>query len=169
MSSETPESIRIALEQLKLHGDSREVRGVKIIRLIFKAFEGMGHEMDERQVVGPDGNKTYYGLYLLLNQMGLSMGKDQTMNGMLTSYVDDPRHASQACEIFAQTLNARADKMFICMEVLEPVLLTDEPLRMGLIMDGIMEFMSDFGITVPSKAASVYAWFKAQHTRATTP
>ena len=159
----TGDNIRKALEQLKLHGESREERGVKIIRLIFKAFEGMGHEMDERQVVGPDGNKTYYGLYLLLNQMGLSMGKDDTMNGMLTSYVDDPRHASQACEIFAQTLNARADKMFIRMEVLEPVLLTHEVIRMGLIMDGIMEFMSDFGIRIPPKAASVYAWFKERH------
>jgi len=158
----TGDNIRIALEQLKLHGESREVRGVKIIRLIFKAFEGMG-DIDKRQVVGPDGDKTYSGLYWLLNQMGLSMGIYGTMKGRLTHYVDNPSYASQACEIFAESLKARADKMFMWIEILEPVLLTDEAKRMILIMDGIMEFMSDFGITVPPKAASVYASFKTRH------
>jgi hypothetical protein len=158
----TPDNIRIALEQLKLHGESREERGVKIIRLIFKAFEGMG-EIDQRQVVGPDGRKTYLGLAYLLNQMGLSMGRDHTMNGMLTGYVDRASDASKACDGFAVWLFARADKMFMWMELLEPVLNNDERRRMILIMDGIMEFMSDFDITVPSKAVSVYAWFKARH------
>ena len=117
----TPDNIRIALEQLKLHGESREERGVKIIRLIFKAFEGMG-EIDQRQVVGPDGDKTYLGLAYLLGQMGLSMGRDHTMNGMLTMYVDSPSDASEACEGFTVWLKARADNIFTWIEVLQPVL-----------------------------------------------
>jgi hypothetical protein len=158
----TPDNIRIALEQLKLHGESREERGVKIIRLIFKAFEGMG-DIDQRPVVGPHGDKMGDGLAYLLNQMGLSMGRDHTMNGQLTNYVHNPSYASTACNRFAGLLFARADKMFMWMELLEPVLNNDELRRMILIMDGIMEFMSDFDITVPSKAVSVYAWFKARH------
>ena len=120
-------------------------------------------DIDQRQVVGPDGDKTYLGLAYLLGHMGLSRGRDHTMNGMLTMYVDRPSDASEACDGFAVWLKARVDKMFIWMEILEPVLWTHEATRMGLIMDGIMEFMSDFGITVPSKTASVYAWFKARH------
>ena len=85
---------------------------------------------------------------------------------MLTNYLDSP---SKACDGFGVWLKARADKMFMWIEVLLPVLRKEELSNMCSIIENIMQFMSDFGIKIPSKAASVYAWFKAQHTRATTP
>jgi hypothetical protein len=153
--------------KLKELGESRTDRGVKLIRLIFAAFEGMG-EIDGRQVVGPDGDKTYLGLAYLLGHMGLSMGREndkKKMKGMLTVYMEGASDASKACDGFAVWLKTRADKIFTWIKILEPVLTIDEANRMGLIMDSIMQFMSDFEIVIPQEAASVYGSFNRQMTQ----
>jgi hypothetical protein len=121
------DSIDRALEQLKEHVHPPTVRdlnndGVRIIRVIFREFEGMG-DIDKRLVIHPEGFQTYNGLAYLLGQMGLSMGTDdqkkRKMYGMLTNYLDSP---SKACDGFGVWLKARADNIFTWIEVLQPVL-----------------------------------------------
>lgn len=140
--NETEGTTRELLKQLKLKGHPDYKKGLEIIKSIMSACEELSkYKIDERLVMHPENYETYNGFEHLLQEMGLTMHRNHRMYGQLTLHMDEPQNA---CEIFLNYLKKNGVAIFTWIEVLEPVLKSNEIHLLFLIMDQIYDFFLEF-------------------------